>query len=61
MAAQAARALEQGAGDVNALLRDLDWDVLRAAKAKAESKAKMMASAKEKCQHFLIIPICKID
>lgn len=31
---------------MNALLRDLDWDVLRAANAKAESKAKVMGSAK---------------
>ena len=43
---QAARALEQGAGDVDALLCNLDWDVLKAAKARAESKAKGVAAAK---------------
>ena len=43
---QAARALEQGAGSVDALLCTLDWDVLKAAKAKAESKSKGVAAAK---------------
>ena len=43
---QAARALEQGAGGVDALLCTLDWDVLKAAKAKAESKSKGVAAAK---------------
>ena len=43
---QAARALEQGAGSVDALLCTLDWDVLKAAKDKAQSKSKGMAAAK---------------
>ena len=45
---QAARALEQGAVSVDDLLTGLDWDVLRAAKAKAETKSRMVASARTK-------------
>ena len=43
---QAARRLEQNSVDIERLLMGLDWDVLREARLKCESKAKQVAHAR---------------
>ncbi len=44
---EAARALEQGQRDISGMLTSLDWDVLRGAKAKAETKARAVVAARD--------------